>query len=69
MTTDDFYATAPSARASWQRTDPLARRNEAIMRSPVPLRTTLRLTLKNAMPGRRIADWRTFLREVGKVCA
>ncbi|MEN2422048.1 HNH endonuclease [Streptomyces rimosus] len=47
----------------------LARRNEAIMRSPMPLHTTLRLTLKNAIPGRRISDWRTFLREVGKVCA
>ncbi|WP_030673441.1 HNH endonuclease [Streptomyces rimosus] len=47
----------------------LARRNEAIMRSPERLHTTLRLTLKNAIPGRRISDWRTFLREVGKACA
>ncbi|WP_242440506.1 HNH endonuclease domain-containing protein [Streptomyces sp. CB02923] len=46
----------------------LAHRNEAIMRSPYPLRTTLRLTLKNAIPGRRIPNWPTFLREVEKAC-
>ncbi|MEU7222520.1 hypothetical protein [Streptomyces chrestomyceticus] len=46
----------------------LARRNEAIMRSPQPLRTTLRHTLRNAVPGRRIPNWTAFLHEVGKVC-
>ncbi|MFH8348229.1 HNH endonuclease [Streptomyces sp. NPDC018045] len=47
----------------------LARRNEQIMRSPRPLHTTLRLTLEKAVPGRRISDWATFLREVAKACA
>ncbi|KAA6213863.1 HNH endonuclease [Streptomyces albofaciens JCM 4342] len=47
----------------------LARRNEAIMHSPVPLHKTLRLTLRNAIPGRRISGWRTFLHEVEKACA
>ncbi|MFH8408618.1 HNH endonuclease [Streptomyces sp. NPDC018019] len=47
----------------------LARRNEAIMRSPWPLRTTLRISLESAGHGHRIPDWPTFLREVQKVCA
>lgn len=48
----------------------LARRNEAIMRSPRPLRTTLRISLEGAGRGRRrISGWTAFLREVGKVCA
>ncbi|MFK8849227.1 HNH endonuclease [Streptomyces sp. Ac-502] len=47
----------------------LARRNEAILRSPWPLHTTLRRTLQNAVPGRRIPNWTVFLQEVGKVCA
>ncbi|MEV5595055.1 HNH endonuclease [Streptomyces sp. NPDC052496] len=47
----------------------LARRNEAIMNSPWPLHTTLRLTLRSAVPGRRIPDWTAFLREVEKACA
>ncbi|MEU7152330.1 HNH endonuclease [Streptomyces sp. NPDC045456] len=47
----------------------LARRNEAIMRSPWPLHTTLRRTLQHAIPGRRIPNWTAFLQEVGKVCA
>ncbi|MFD7665733.1 HNH endonuclease [Streptomyces sp. NPDC059788] len=47
----------------------LARRNEAIMRSPWPLRTTLRLSLKPPGHPHRIPNWQTFLREVEKACA
>ncbi|MEU0189858.1 HNH endonuclease [Streptomyces afghaniensis] len=39
----------------------LAARNEAIMRSPHPLRRTLQLSLKGALPGRNLASWTEFL--------
>ncbi|MFD7132250.1 HNH endonuclease [Streptomyces sp. NPDC059894] len=42
----------------------LARRNEAIAQSPHPLRRTLQLTLKNALPGRYVSSWAEFLRAV-----
>ncbi|MFD5522391.1 HNH endonuclease [Streptomyces sp. NPDC127066] len=42
----------------------LAARNEAIMQSPHPLRRTLHLSLRNALPGRRMPSWSDFLNEV-----
>ncbi|WP_060902643.1 HNH endonuclease [Streptomyces europaeiscabiei] len=39
----------------------LAARNEAIMRSPHPLRRTLQLSLKGALPSRNLASWTEFL--------
>ncbi|MFF3817421.1 HNH endonuclease [Streptomyces bluensis] len=45
----------------------LAARNEAIMQSPHPLRRTLQLTLKSAMPGRSVASWTQFLGAVQAV--
>ncbi|MFE7609042.1 HNH endonuclease [Streptomyces celluloflavus] len=42
----------------------LARRNTAIMESPVPLKRTLQLTLEPPGNGRRPGGWPEFLREV-----
>ncbi|MFE6780558.1 HNH endonuclease [Streptomyces sp. NPDC057702] len=39
----------------------LAARNEAIMDSPHPLSSTLRLSREHALPGRRVATWAEFL--------
>ncbi|KFG02155.1 hypothetical protein IQ62_04220 [Streptomyces scabiei] len=39
----------------------LAARNEAIMHSPHPLRRTLQLSLKGALPSRNPASWTEFL--------
>ncbi|WP_409062293.1 HNH endonuclease [Streptomyces sp. SYP-A7185] len=48
--------------------DRLARRNEAIMGSPHPLRQTLRLVLQ-AAPGSRVSvRWADFLHEVQRCC-
>lgn len=45
----------------------LADRNEAIMQSPHPLRRTLQLSLRSALPGRRVPSWPEFLRAVRDV--
>ncbi|WKK24373.1 HNH endonuclease domain-containing protein [Streptomyces olivoreticuli] len=42
----------------------LAARNEAIMQSPHPLRRTLQLSLKSALPGRSTPSWPEFLTAV-----
>lgn len=42
----------------------LAARNEAIMQSPHPLRRTLQLSLRTALPGQRMSSWPEFLRAV-----
>ncbi|MEU5429618.1 HNH endonuclease domain-containing protein [Streptomyces olivoreticuli] len=42
----------------------LAARNEAIMQSPHPLRRTLQLSLKSALPGRNVSSWPEFLAAV-----
>ncbi|GLX51762.1 hypothetical protein Shyhy01_47120 [Streptomyces hygroscopicus subsp. hygroscopicus] len=39
----------------------LAARNDAIMRSPHPLRRTLQLSLKHALPGQKAPSWTEFL--------
>ncbi|MCX5441273.1 HNH endonuclease [Streptomyces sp. NBC_00063] len=46
----------------------LARRNEAIMGSPHPLRKTLQLALNSGPSSRRSTCWVDFLREVQKCC-
>ncbi|WP_406476363.1 HNH endonuclease [Streptomyces platensis] len=42
----------------------LAARNDAIMHSPHPLRRTLQLSLKSALPGRIVPTWPEFLDSV-----
>ncbi|MGX1133106.1 5-methylcytosine-specific restriction endonuclease McrA [Streptomyces glaucescens] len=42
----------------------LAARNEAIADSPLPLRRTLHLSMRNALSGRRVSSWREFLTAV-----
>ncbi|MGW2392329.1 HNH endonuclease [Streptomyces lydicamycinicus] len=42
----------------------LAARNDAIMHSPHPLRRTLQLSLKSALPGRNVPTWPEFLDSV-----
>ncbi|NGO75236.1 HNH endonuclease [Streptomyces sp. YC504] len=47
----------------------LARRNEAIMGSPHPLRKTLSIALRQTNSGMRDASWPDFLLEVQKCCS